>query len=135
MRVSQPPVDNIRKVFEVGEKLLDAARDPLLTLLEWRRRLMFGGDGFAVQKTFKELFFGFFAGGRATSDNSAVVATITTRKMRKSSNVMATASHSSWRTSWGARDCAAIRFGMGRNRNLHDSLVHRKICCSPNAKS
>jgi len=60
MRVCQPPVDNIRKVFEVGEKLLDAARDPLLTLLEWRRRLMFGRDGFAVQKVFKELFFGLF---------------------------------------------------------------------------
>src|SRR5215468_11598022 len=68
MRVCQPPVDNIRKVFEVGEKLLDAARDPLLTLLEWRRRLMFGRDGFAVQKAFKELFLGFFAGGHATSD-------------------------------------------------------------------
>src|SRR5262245_28515321 len=58
MRVCQPVVDNIRKVFEVGEKLLDAARDPLLTLLEWR--LMFGRDGFAVQKVFKELFFGLF---------------------------------------------------------------------------
>ena len=53
MRVCQPPVDNVRKIFEVGEKLLDAARDPLLTLLEWRRRLMFGRDGFAVQKAFK----------------------------------------------------------------------------------
>src|SRR5262249_22170865 len=60
MRVCQPVVDNIRKVFEVGENLLDAARDPLLTLLEWRRRLMFGRDGFAVQKVFKELFFGLF---------------------------------------------------------------------------
>ena len=58
MRVCQPVVDNIRKVFEVGEKLRDAARDPLLTLLEWR--LMFGRDGFAVQKVFKELFFGLF---------------------------------------------------------------------------
>src|ERR1700746_2127504 len=97
MRVCQPPVDNIRKVFEVGEKLLDAARDPLLTLLEWRRRLMFGRDGFAVQKAFKELFLGFFAGGHATSDNS-VIAAITTRKMRKSSKVTATVTHSSWRT-------------------------------------
>jgi hypothetical protein len=55
---------------------------------------MFGRDGFAVQKAFKELFLGFFAGSRATSDNSAVAA-ITTRKMRKSSNVMATVTHSS----------------------------------------
>jgi hypothetical protein len=137
MRVCQPPVDNIRKVFEVGEKLLDAARDPLLTLLEWRRRLMFGQDGFAVQKAFKELFLGFFAGSRATSDNSAVAA-ITTRKMRKSSNVTATVTHSSWRTSRKLRLLlqqarAVLRYSreLGEGR----AFVHRKICCSPNAKS
>src|SRR5262249_55204835 len=98
MRVCQPPVDNIRKVFEVGEKLLDAARDPLLTLLEWRRRLMFGRDGFAVQKAFKELsFWAFLLVATRLPTNSAIAA-ITTRKMRKSSKVMATVTHSSWRT-------------------------------------